>query len=149
MTRKKYDRDNYHDEYSSDSSTTSEECEEIDEEKAYSILIERWKPWKDTPIGIWVDVVDLYEYFFEKQPRIDRYSYNHLIIKGEEDMLSALEGFVKHSCYKLGLPATAPKVSQVVYHILTRRNMFCIIHRDSYHWTRDWSKKIREIERSF
>lgn len=149
MTRKKYERDTYHDEYTSDSSTTSEEPEDIDVDTALEIIGSRWEVWKDTSLGRWVDTVDLYEYLFDKQPRLFRYSNKHLLLEGEEEMVLSLRNTVKELCIDLKIPATIPKVSQVVYHILSRRNDFCVIYRDGNHWTRNWSRKLREIERSF
>ena len=149
MTRKKYERDTYHDEYTSDSSTTSEEPEDIDVDTALELIGSRWEAWKDTSLGRWVDTVDLYEYLFDKQPRLFRYSHKHLLLQGEEEMVASLRHTVKELCIDLKIPATIPKVSQVVYHILYRRNDFCVIHRDGNHWTRNWSRKLREIERSF
>ena len=149
MTRKKYERDTYHDEYTSDSSTTSEEIEEIDVDTALDTIARRWHEWKDTSVGTWVDTVDLYEYLFERQPRMFRYSHKHLVLRGEEDMVSSLRHTIKELCMDLNMPATISKISQVMYHVLSRRNDFCVIHRDGNHWTKNWSRKIREIERSF
>lgn len=148
MTRKKYEADTYHDE-SSDSSTTSEEPEEIDVDKALDILTYKWSMWNNTSVGDWVDAVDLHTFFFDKQPRLYRYRHKHLILKYEEEMLARLKNFVKETCHDLNIAATTPKVSQVVYHILSRRNDFSVISRSDVHWTKKWSRKLREMERSF
>jgi hypothetical protein len=149
MTRKKYERDTYHDEYTSDSSTTSEEPEEIDVDTAIKIIDNRWKHWGDTSVGTWADSVDLYEFLVERQPKLFRYNHRHLLLPREGDMVADLHELVKYLCDDLNIPSTISKVSQVVYHILSCRNKYCVIYRDDTHWTKSWSRKLREMERSF
>jgi hypothetical protein len=149
MTRKKYERDTYHDEYTSDSSTTSEEPEEIDVDTAIKIIDNRWKHWGGTSVGTWADSVDLYEFLMERQPRLFRYNHRHLLLSHEDGMVADLHELVKYLCDDLNIPATISKISQVVYHILSCRNKYCVIYRDSMHWTKSWSRKLRGIERSF
>jgi hypothetical protein len=149
MTRKKYDCDTYNDEYTSDSSATSEESEEIDVDAALKIIENRWRHWGNTSVGKWADSVDLYEFLIEKQPRLFRYNHRHLILPHEGEIIADLHLLVECLCDDLNIASTTPKISQVVYHILSCRNKYCVISRDDNHWTRNWSRKIREIERSF
>ena len=144
MTRKKYDRDIYDSVSSYDSSTESDEEEEFDEEKAYDIIEYHWGRWD--VLSEWVDSVDIFQYLFLKEPKLDKYQSKHLLLGGETDMYYALKNTVRTLCKDLKLPTTEAKVSHVVNLILNKRNNFCIIHRDATHWTNDWSHQLKRVE---
>ena len=74
MTRKKYDRDIYDDEYSSETETSDDEEIELTDEEKYNIVEYYWDPWKNTHLGQWVDPVDVEKYL------LTAVSYTHLTL---------------------------------------------------------------------
>lgn len=141
MTRKKYDRDIYDEEYSSESETSDDEEIELTDEEKYNIVEYYWDPWKNTHVGQWVDPVDV-EKYIHAEPKVANYQYQHLLLKGEEDIPVSLYKTILKICRDLRIPATKQKIFQVIYCVLKKRNDFCMIHRDNYHWTRRWGKKL-------
>lgn len=143
MTRKKYDRDIY-DSVSSAESSESEEEEEFDEDRTYEVIDHYWDRWDD--VGVWVDSTDIFEFLFLKDPVLQKYQSEHLLLEGEEEMYNELHDTVYTLCKALNLQTSIAKVSHVVSLILNKRNNFCIIHRDCTHWTNKWSQQLKRVQ---
>lgn len=144
MTRKKYDKDIYDEEYDSTSSDSEDEEIPLTDEEKFNIVEYYWDPWKDTHLADWVDPTDIYKFLYSI-PKVSSYQYDHLITDYEQDLPDSIRKTVHKMCKDLKILPTRQKVSQVVYSILKKRNDFCAIHRDDYHWTHSWCKKIRSF----
>ena len=142
MTRKKYERDTYNDEYYSDTSSSDDSVAELTNKEIYNIIESIWDPWKDSELGDWNDPVDIYNFIYLKHRRCR--SYDYALCISEEEEISLLQT-ITILCQSLNI-YSRNKVRQVVQDILDRRNRFTFIQRSNRHWTRKWSKKLKESE---